>query len=159
GKNCGEYERPGRSELIGRERPRRDSRENCGFEHMGSTSVLEAYGRVQRRRIGCPHDGSSCGASHCNSLIHSQLHASRRGGSSRHASWKSGGSNLKRNKLLRRIAVIGIAATLSCLSLVQAQERDGELTFLRGAAEEGDSAAQFTLANPYYRGLGVQQDS
>src|ERR1700687_6406425 len=70
----------------------------------------------------------------------------------------SGGSNLKRNKLLRGIAIVSIAALVGCLSPVQAQERDGELKLLRGAAEEGDSSAQFTLANHYYRGLGVQQD-
>ena len=64
---------------------------------------------------------------------------------------------MKRNKLLRRIAAVGTLALVSC-ARVQAQGRDAELALLNGAAEHGDIAAQFTLANHYYRGLGVQQD-
>ena len=52
----------------------------------------------------------------------------------------------------------GMATLLGCVLTVRAQDRDSELTLLRGAAEDGDSAAQFTLANQYYRGLGVHQD-
>ena len=65
---------------------------------------------------------------------------------------------MKRNKLLRCIAAAGMATLLGCVLTTRAQDRDSELTLLRGAAEDGDSAAQFTLANHYYRGLGVRQD-
>jgi len=71
---------------------------------------------------------------------------------------KLGGLTLKRDKLLRGIAVAGMATLLGCVLSARAQDRDSELTLLRGAAEDGDSAAQFTLANHYYRGLGVHQD-
>ena len=64
---------------------------------------------------------------------------------------------MKLTKLLQGLAATGIVL-LTCIAPVQADERDGQLAFLRGAADEGDSAAQFTLANHYYRGLGVQQD-
>src|SRR5882762_2073017 len=68
------------------------------------------------------------------------------------------GTNLKPSKFWQGVAAAGIVALITFVSPAQAEERDGELTLLRGAAADGDSAAQFTLANHYYRGLGVQQD-
>ncbi len=68
------------------------------------------------------------------------------------------GTNLKPNKFWQGLAAAGIVALITCIAPVRAEERDGDLALLRGAAEDGDSAAQFTLANHYYRGLGVQRD-
>src|SRR5712675_3582914 len=68
------------------------------------------------------------------------------------------GTNLKPSKFWQGVAAAGFVALITFVAPAQAEERDGELTLLRGAAEDGDSAAQFTLANHYYRGLGVQQD-
>jgi len=65
---------------------------------------------------------------------------------------------LKPSKFWQGVAAAGIVALITFVAPAQAEERDGELTLLRGAAADGDSAAQFTLANHYYRGLGVQQD-
>src|SRR6266404_7635484 len=68
------------------------------------------------------------------------------------------GTNLKSSKFWQAVVAAGAIALILCVAPAQAEERDGELTLLRGAAADGDSAAQFTLANHYYRGLGVQQD-
>ena len=60
-------------------------------------------------------------------------------------------------KLLRPI-IVATTFLLICVSPALSQERDADFALLRGAAEAGDAKAQFTLANHYYRGLGVRQD-
>ena len=48
---------------------------------------------------------------------------------------------------------------VGCVLTLGAQDRDSEMALLRGAAEDGDGAAQFTLANHYYRGFIFADDT